>query len=101
MEFDDFGFEKIDKEAQQQCLDKYAGKWIKCSSTDDDGEWTMYIVPVVGIVTIHHDLKLLYQYFDGNIEYISVKDIEKHDKPGKICFTVLDDEMAKSELANL
>ncbi len=102
MEFDEFGFEKIDKEAQQQCFAKYVGKWIKRSSKDDDGEeWVMYIVPVVGIVTIHHDLKLLYQYFDGNIDYISVKDIEEHDEPGEICFTVLDYEQAKSELANL
>ena len=38
MEFDDFDFEKIDKEAQQQCLAKYVGKWIKCSMKDYDGE---------------------------------------------------------------
>lgn len=101
MEFDDFDFEKIDKEAQQQCLAKYVGKCIKCSMKDYDGEWDVDIVHVVGVFTIYHDLKLVCQYFDGNIDYISVKEIEEQDKPGEIYFTVLDDEMAKSELANL
>ena len=101
MEFDDFDFEKIDKEAQQQCLAKYVGKWIKCSMKDYDGELDVDIVHVVGVFTIYHDLKLVCQYFDGNIDYISVKEIEEQDKPGEIYFTVLDDEMAKSELANL
>ena len=100
MEFDDFDFEKIDKEAQQQCLAKYAGKWIKCSILDYYGDWDVNIVHVVGVFTIHHDLKLVYQYFGGDIDYISVKKIEEQDKPGEIYFTVLDDEMAKSELAN-
>ena len=100
MKFDDFDFEKIDKEAQQQCFAKYVGKWIKCSMKDYDGEWNVDIVHVVGVFTIHHDLKLVYQYFDGDIDYISVKKIEEQDKPGEIYFTVLDDEMAKSELAN-
>ena len=63
MEFDDFDFEKIDKEAQQQCFAKYVGKWIKCSMKDYDGEWNVDIVHVVGVFTIHHDLKLVYQYF--------------------------------------
>ena len=58
------------------------------------------LVHVVGVFTIQHDLKLVYQYFDGDIDYISVKKIEEQDKPGEIYFTVLDDEMAKSELAN-
>lgn len=101
MEFDDFNFEKIDKEAQQQCLAKYVGKWIKCSMKDYDGEWDVDIVRVVGVFTIYHDLKLVCQYFDGDIDYISVKEIEEQDKLGEIYFTVLDDEMAKSELANL
>ena len=101
MEFDDFDFEKIDKEAQQQCFAKYVGKWIKCSMKDYDGEWNVDIVHVVGVFTIQHDLKLVYQYFDGDIDYISVKDIEEQDEPGEICFTVLDYEQAKSELANL
>ena len=68
---------------------------------DYDGEWDVDIVHVVGVFTIYHDLKLVCQYFDGNIDYISVKEIEEQDKPGEIYFTVLDDEMAKSELANL
>lgn len=101
MEFDEFDFEKIDKEAQQQCLAKYVGKWIKCSMKDYYGEWDVDIVHVVGVFTSHHDLKLVCQYFDGNIDHISVKEIEEQDKPGEIYFTVLDDEMAKSELANL
>ena len=101
MEFDNFGFKKIDKEAQQTYLDKYVCKWFKRSKKDNDGEWDVDIVHVVGVFTIQHDLKLVYQYFGGDIDYISVKKIEEQDKPGEIYFTVLDDEMAKSELIYL
>lgn len=105
MEFDDFDFEKIDKEAQQQCLAKYVGKWIKCSMKDYDGEWDVDIVHVVGVAEIREDdtckTALVFKDMHGFMDCIPVEKIEERTNPGKIYYTVLDDEMAKSELDNL
>ena len=105
MEFDDLDFEKIDKEAQQQCLAKYVGKWIKSSTKDRDGEWNVCIAHIVGVAESREDdtckTALVFKDMHGFMGLIPVKEIEEQDKPGEIYFTVLDDEMAKSELANL
>ena len=101
MEFDNFGFKKIDKEAQQTYLDKYVCKWFKRSKKDNDGEWVVDIVRIVGVFTVDEELQLTYQHPDGYISWIPVKEIEEQENPEEIYFTMLDDEMAKSELANL
>ena len=105
MEFDEFDFEKIDKEAQQQCLAKYVGKWIKCSTKDRDGEWNVCIAHIVGVAEIREDdtckTALVFKDMHGFMDLIPVEKIEERTDPGKIYYTVLDDEMAKSELANL
>lgn len=105
MEFDDFDFKKIDKEAQQKCLDKYVGKWLKCSIKDIDGEWNMYIARIVGVADVQEGLRyktsLVCREMNGVMDLIPVEEIEEQMDFGERYFTVMDEEMAKSELAIL
>lgn len=105
MEFDEFDFEKIDKEAQHQCLDEYVGKWIKSSRKVHDGEWYVCIAHIVGVAESREDdtckMVLVFRDMDGDMDFIPVEEIEERTNPRKIHYTVLDNEMAKRELANL
>ena len=105
MEFDELDFEKIDKEAQHQCLDEYVGKWIKRSTKDRDGEWNVCIAHIVGVAESREDdtckTALVFKDMHGFMGLIPVEEIKERTDPDKIYDTVLDDEMAKNELANL